>query len=332
MQQLSFDYIRQIVSFWLKAGGSNKIELAALEPLLWRSGQMTLPNLVAALKELGAHVSLTTNGSLLSDFAHPLKEAGVDLVRLSWHSTHPETFHQITGQNSYHRFMKGLQSAVDVKLPLAINRVLLRGHCDDLDVQVAFVNKHRLRLKLLDLYWMPTFEREYERFYINPKDVLVGLVDKQLLTPAEQYNDDNASRKRMRYHTKQGGIVEYKLSIITSKYGDICKQCQKQKNCLEGFGDYLRVFPDETVSLCYMRPDMGRALSIEQFNELPEWLHQQNMQLKMPLRLVLSGQCNFNCGFPNSEQSWCLKQGRGFKFPQRRLFPKHTGTIHVQNT
>ncbi|WP_410175441.1 radical SAM protein [Plesiomonas shigelloides] len=330
MQQLSLDYIRQIVPAWLAAGGSGQIELAALEPLLWRDGPMRLPELVAELKALGCHISLTTNGSLLAPSAKPLQQAGVDLVRLSWHTLNADTFRQITGQDAYPRFMQGLEAAIDAQLPLAINRVLLRGHCNDLAEQIAFADQHRLRLKLLDLYWMPAFREEYERFYISPAKAIADYADQRLLIPQGQINVSHAARGRIRYHTPHGGIVEYKLSVATSRYSGPCQQCPQQQNCLEGFGDYLRVFPDQSVSLCYMRPDLGRALPAHALGELPRWLTQQEAGLQMPLRLVLTGQCNFNCGFPGSEQSWCLKQGRGFTFPKRQLSKVAAEVIHVQ--
>ncbi len=51
--QLRFDYIRQLITVWLAHGGNRKIELAALEPLLWRDGNHQLADLVAYLKECG---------------------------------------------------------------------------------------------------------------------------------------------------------------------------------------------------------------------------------------------------------------------------------------
>lgn len=56
--QLTFDYIQQVTRTWLEHGGSGKVELAALEPLLWRDGPYQLPDLVVELKRLGCQVSL----------------------------------------------------------------------------------------------------------------------------------------------------------------------------------------------------------------------------------------------------------------------------------
>ena len=322
--QLTFDYIQQVTRTWLEHGGSGKVELAALEPLLWRDGPYQLPDLVVELKRLGCQVSLTTNGSLLARHVSALKQAGVDLVRLSWHTLDPQTFRQITGRDAYGKFIDGLEQAIDAQLPLAINRVLLRGHCDDLQRQIEFVDRHQLRLKLLDLYWMPSMADEYERFYISPAKALADHVNPDYLALEGRLHQPGTCRGRFRYRTPQNGIVEYKLADEAGKSHPQCHGCSQRANCLEGFGDYLRVFPDQSVSLCYLRKDLAHPLPSAETASLPDWLTCQQMSNQMPLRLVLIGQCNFNCGFPGSERSWCLKQGHGFTFPPRQ------GVIHVQ--
>lgn len=320
--QLTRDAIRQITATWLAAGGNGKVELAALEPLLWRDGRYQLPDLVAELKQLGCHVSLTTNGSKLARHVDRLQQAGVDLVRLSWHTLNRETFRQITGQDAYPAFTAGLEQAIAAGLPLAINRVLLRGHCDDLQQQIDFVDRHQLRLKLLDLYWMPNCAQEYARFYLDPAQALQTHTTPGFL---RRTDDQRANgRGRCRYLTPQGGIVEYKLAAQAQTSHPHCLACPERANCLEGYGDYLRIFPDLQASLCYLRKDLAQPLSLASPQQLTDWLAAQQMALQMPLRLVLVGQCNFNCGFPGSTRSWCLKQGRGFTFPRRH------GVIHVQ--
>ncbi len=329
--QLRFDYIRQLITVWLAHGGNRKIELAALEPLLWRDGNHQLADLVAYLKECGCTVSLTTNGSLLARHALPLKQAGVDLVRLSWHTMNPDTFAQITGQNLYHRFIDGLESAIANRLPLAINRVLLKGHCADLPEQIAFIDRHQLRLKLLDLYWIPSMAEQYERFYISPHEALNQFADISMLNAPGRSASQHGGRDRIRYQTRHGGIVEYKLGDEARRDAQQCRHCPQQADCLEGFADYLRVFPDESISLCYMRKELGHSMPSSELATLPTWLAQHQQELQMPLRLVLTGQCNFNCGFPGSTRSWCLKQGRGFSFPPRQPAAINEERIYVQN-
>lgn len=328
--QLRFDYIRELISVWLAHGGNRKVELAALEPLLWRDGDLQLADLVAELKGRGCTVSLTTNGSLLARHARALKQAQIDLVRLSWHTMNPVTFQQITGQNAYGRFIDGLESAIDNGLPLAINRVLLKGHCADLPQQIAFIDRHQLRLKLLDLYWMPSMAEQYQRFYISPADAIEQFADPLMLTGQGRMASLHTGRDRIRYQTPGGGIVEYKLGEEARRHEPQCLRCSQQADCLEGFADYLRVFPDESVSLCYMRQELGHPMPASQLSHLPAWLAQHQQRLQMPLRLVLTGQCNFNCGFPGSSRSWCLKQGRGFTFPTRKSDPIVAELIHVQ--
>jgi cyclic pyranopterin phosphate synthase len=87
-------------------------------------------------------LSLTTNGMLLQELAHPLKQAGLDRVTVSIDSLHPDRFKRITRTGDLAQVLKGLDAAEDAELlPLKINCVTMRGVNDD-----EFANFARLTL------------------------------------------------------------------------------------------------------------------------------------------------------------------------------------------
>ena len=94
---LSLENVLRIADAWSAAGGLKKIEIGALEPLLWRDGRYKIHDMVSALTNRGFLVSLTTNGQLLELFASELRAAGLSLLRTSWHSMNPVIFREISG-------------------------------------------------------------------------------------------------------------------------------------------------------------------------------------------------------------------------------------------
>lgn len=305
--RLSFNDIKKISSWWISKGGSKKVEIAALEPLLWKDNQYRIDDVVLLLKNMGFLVTMTTNASTLNNFASKLKNSGLDLLRISWHSLDKETYYSITGGGSLEKLLNGIYSAIESNLNIKINRVLLKGHTSDLHEQIDFVDKHHLKLKLLDLYWTPSIDENYKKYYISPTDALHPFMD--LLTPyLREDNEITSTRTRVNYLTVKSGLgkVEYKVKESAKKENSLCKSCNFKDECLEGYADYFRVFPNGDASLCYLRGD----LSTKNYENL-------FISNDIPLRFVLEGRCNFNCGFPGDNESWCLKQGRGFSFPKR---------------
>lgn len=320
MNRLNFEKIVSTARWWKEHDGLMQVEVAALEPLLWRDEARRVEHVVEALKTLGFRVSMTSNGSLLAKHARNLKMAGLDLLRLSWHSMSPDIYRKVTGGGHLEKLVDGIHAGIDCSLNMSINRVLLRGHTDDLAEQLAFIDRHQLRLKLLDLYWTQESDADYDRYYISPEEALDGSVRSGFLALNEDQGNQRG-RQRVRYSTPAKGVVEYKVKASARKSSAVCELCTRRSNCLEGYGDYFRVFPEGRSSLCYLRPDLAHTTFSEDTFVVPTHQHWgqelRNSISTTPLRLVLEGRCNFNCGFPDTVASWCLKQGRGYQFPDR---------------
>src|SRR3989338_3189257 len=128
-----------------------KIELAGLEPTLWRDGEMDIFALIKLLSEEGFKVHLTTNGSLLYDRIDDFKNSGVALIRVSLHSMNPEIYHQITKQNNLEKVKSGIEKAREKGLSIKVNRLLIKGYLSDLPEQIEFCKKLDIPLKLYSL-------------------------------------------------------------------------------------------------------------------------------------------------------------------------------------
>lgn len=103
-----------------------RVRLTGGEPLL-RAG---LEELVRQLTSLPSvrEVSLTTNGSLLSKMAKPLRSAGLARVNISLDSLDPARFSEVTRGGRLEQTLSGIEAAREAGLlPIKLNTVLRRS-------------------------------------------------------------------------------------------------------------------------------------------------------------------------------------------------------------
>ena len=326
LSPLSYAHILAIADVWRDIGGTQEVEIGALEPLLWRDGQYRIHDVVNALTGRGFKVSMTTNGQVLDIFAEKLSRAGLALIRTSWHSTNPLMFREISGgYGDYNRFMCGITLALESGIKVAFNRVLLKGHIDDIPEQISFIERHKSRLKLYTLLWTPQSASTHVSFYqdwrpvvrssVLPRTIEIARVRKQL------------GRGRLRFHLIGGGSVEVKLGDRLDRHIHPCASCSFKNECEEEFGDYVRVNPRLHLYFCYMRRDIGFQVP-EYFGE-PKALKQrmrealgnvdvEHLLAVAPLRLTVTPFCNFNCRAPGAQEGWCMEEPGEYTYPKIR--------------
>ena len=125
---LRFEEIVLLVKAALNLG-IDKIRLTGGEPLA-RRGIVELVEMIRACGVTG--IAMTTNGTLLPDFARSLKEAGLKRVNISLDTLKPDRFERLARRPLFHQVMRGIEAAVREGLhPVKINVVPIRGFNDD---------------------------------------------------------------------------------------------------------------------------------------------------------------------------------------------------------
>lgn len=161
---LSFEEIVEIVRAAIDVHGIRRFKLTGGEPTV-RHGLCDLVRMLRQIKGI-EDLSLTTNGMLLQDLAHPLKQAGLDRVTVSIDSLRPDRFRQITRTGDLAQVLKGLDAAEDAGLlPLKINCVTMRGVNDDEFADFARLSLTR-RVSVRFIEYMPLGDAAL----LNPKD------------------------------------------------------------------------------------------------------------------------------------------------------------------
>src|SRR3989304_7665285 len=118
---LTYEEILRIVRVFAKEGIS-KVRLTGGEPLVRKGIADFLFRLsqIEGIKDL----SLTTNGILLKELAHDLKQAGLKRINISLDSLRKERFCEITRKDDFERVWVGIEEALRVGLcPIKINIV-----------------------------------------------------------------------------------------------------------------------------------------------------------------------------------------------------------------
>ncbi len=132
---LTFEEIMEVVDAAI-ALGVDKIRLTGGEPLV-RKGISNLVQMIASkppIRDLG----LTSNGQLLSQFAQPLKAAGLHRINISLDTMNPEKYHQITRGGDIENVLNGIDASIKAGLsPVKINCVISKSPLEPDALEVA---------------------------------------------------------------------------------------------------------------------------------------------------------------------------------------------------
>ena len=150
---LSFEEIAEFTRLAV-ANGITKVRLTGGEPLV-RKGIVELVAMLACIEGL-EDLSMTTNGTLLPQFAVELRNAGLMRLNVSLDSVNPESYCRITRNGDLAQVMDGIEAAREAGFnQIKINCVLLgqpneetrqlKEFCDERNLKLRFI--HQMNLK-----------------------------------------------------------------------------------------------------------------------------------------------------------------------------------------
>ena len=136
--------------------GIRKLRITGGEPLI-KKNILSICRRAAAVPGI-REVCLTTNGILLSQFAGPLKQAGVSRLNLSLDTLNAEKYAYMTRLGKLEDFYQGLEAALGVGFEkIKINAVLIGGFNDDEIVQLAQLSiRYPVDVRFIEL--MPMYD------------------------------------------------------------------------------------------------------------------------------------------------------------------------------
>jgi cyclic pyranopterin phosphate synthase len=116
--------------------GFDKFRLTGGEPTV-RAHVVDLVRAIAHTPGVDS-LSMTTNGTLLAQMAHPLADAGLTRLNFSLDTLDPDKFHCLTRFGSLDDVWKGMQAAEEAGLaPIKVNSVVVRDYNETDMVELA---------------------------------------------------------------------------------------------------------------------------------------------------------------------------------------------------
>ncbi len=251
---LSLEELIRLSSVFVSKG-VRKIRISGGEPLV-RKGIMTFFEGMAPLCHEGdlKELTLTTNGSLLSEYSQGLYDCGVRRINVSLDTIDPDTFHAITRWGKYDRVMAGIDSALKVGLKLKINCVALKGVNDhQINDLIQWCGDKGMDLTLIESMPMGDIGELRPEQYM-PLSVVREQLDKQWTLRHSDYLTGGPSRYVEVAETGQ------RLGFITPLTNNFCAGCNRVRVTCTGKLYMCLGQDDETDLRTPLRASEGNQL------------------------------------------------------------------------
>lgn len=203
------------------ARGVTKLRLTGGEPLVRRD----MIELVRALgRELGnglEELTLTTNGTRLTEFAGDLAAAGVKRINVSLDTRDRATFARLARRDALPQVLDGIAAAKAAGLRVKLNTVALKGaNEEELPDLIAWAHGEGHDITLIEV--MPLGEIEQDRFdqYLPLDAVREQLAQRWTLAASDARSGGPARYVDI---AETGG----RLGFITPLTGNFCEGCNR---------------------------------------------------------------------------------------------------------
>ncbi len=218
--------------------GVRKVRFTGGEPLVRRG-------LVSFLKDLNKEfpemkTALTTNASLLGQYAEDLVQANLHSLNISLDTLDPVKFADVTRLGNIDDVISGIRAAVRVGVRnIKLNTVLIRGFNDgEIGNLMVFAKREKVLLRLIE--FMPLEDDVWnEDAFISGEEILKMLPEGDSWI-AEKPASAQAGPARYYRNEKTGDSI----GIITAVSNHFCKYCNR-----------LRVSATGKLRTCLFAPD-----------------------------------------------------------------------------
>jgi cyclic pyranopterin phosphate synthase len=224
---LTFEEIERLVRIFVGLG-VQKIRLTGGEPLVRRD----LERLVEKLARIGdLDLTLTTNGSLLSQKARSLADAGLRRVTVSLDSLDDATFKRMNDAGfPVAKVLAGIEAARSAGLaPIKINMVTKRGVNESSIVPMArYFKGTGMTLRFIEFMDVGS-TNGWRLDDVVPAREIVAMIDREM--PLEPVVAGYRGEVAARYRYKDGGG---EIGVISSVTQPFCADCTRARLSADG--------------------------------------------------------------------------------------------------
>jgi cyclic pyranopterin phosphate synthase len=218
---LSLEELDRLCSAFIRKG-VKQLRLTGGEPLV-RRNIMSFMHAMRRHLDSGAleDLTLTTNGSQLSRFAHELVDCGVKRINVSLDTLDPEKFKQVTRWGDLNKVLAGLKAATNAGLQVKINTVALKNFNDiEIDDMLKWCGDQGYDLTLIETMPMGEIAGDRNDQYLPLSQVRQDLGERWTLTEIDYRTGGPARYVRVEE-------TDAKLGMITPMTHNFCESCNR---------------------------------------------------------------------------------------------------------
>ncbi len=209
--------------------GVKKIRLTGGEPLVRRDMSDVIQRLGRKVKsgEL-EELTLTTNGSLLEEYADHLAEHNVRRINVSMDTLDPDKFAEITRGADVHQVLSGISAARQAGINVKINMVALRDFNQDALMPMAeYCAKNGHDLTVIETMPLGDVGADRKLEHISAEEFIAPLSDQYSVSPIEHKSAGPA-----RYMAVEP--LGLRLGMITPLSNNFCDNCNRLRLTTDG--------------------------------------------------------------------------------------------------
>ncbi|MCL4133133.1 UNVERIFIED_CONTAM: hypothetical protein GTU68_038037 [Idotea baltica] len=240
---LSLEELEHVANAFI-VRGVRKIRITGGEPLVRKGIMQLMTRLGEQLGNGLDELTLTTNGTLLSQYAQELYDVGVRRVNVSLDSLSPEMFLEITRRGALERVLAGIEAARGVGLKVKINTVALKHqNANEIPSMIEWAHSKGMDLTLIEV--MPLGDTGEDRIdqYIPMTMIRDAIEDRWNLSdlPRKDANGGPSTYSRV---AETGGRVGF----ITPLTQNFCAGCNRVRVTCTG-RIYMCLGQDDHIDL-----------------------------------------------------------------------------------
>lgn len=165
---LSYEEMERIVGI-LANMGISKIRITGGEPFV-RKDLIPFLHKISSIEGIDT-INITSNGVLLSEFLHDLKELNVGTINLSLDTLDEKRFRQITRRNNFKEVMHALHMMISLNFQVKLNAVIMK-EINEVDILplVEFTKNHPISVRFIEE--MPFNGSNARKAIINHEQIL----------------------------------------------------------------------------------------------------------------------------------------------------------------
>ncbi len=203
--------------------GIKKIRLTGGEPLV----RDDLDKLISMIYEYKNDIdlALTTNGYLLKNQIHKLKNAGLKRINISLDSLNKETMWYITKKDVLCAVMEGIEAALDAGLFVKLNTVVMKD-INDFEIMELYEFAKSKGMQIRFIEYMENESANDTLKTLPSREVLEKIMKKHIIEEVPK-NESSAAKL---YKDESG----YIFGIIEPYDDSFCKTCNRIRLSAEG--------------------------------------------------------------------------------------------------